>query len=530
MQIITDNPSAAQAKYALEVALLQAVEWKFSNPDLGLALPLTYPAQFEFSVQWGKLIFTWWTEQATQSWRIVGYQVIQDEIRLRATQSFGRNLTTLILRKAMPSLTKALTPNLLTAQPFAEQLRSLLQQHFQEVQIKILPSGNPSSREQPRFVRLRLQQKHAAWGIIAVNETESAATINEIVAVGLRWLAQLNQATKPEKQVQHFLFCVPQGQAQTVLERLSLLKPNPFGARLECAEINLREATLSWRTLATQTELLNQHFRELRWPEPPTSENPWHARILALAPDLIELRSRPQGGTSYCLHGLEFARHSNPRQITLHFGVAGWPENGWPENAPLARSTQLTEKTFPQLATLVQEIRAYRQAKPPAPRHPLYRLRAEAWLEALLRRNIRALDVTLNERFVYSQIPAWQADERSVLDLLTINHENRLVVIEIKAREDLHLPFQGLDYWLRVEQARLRGELQHRGLFPGQILAAQPPLLYLVAPRLRFHRAFALLAHCFSPQIEVYRIGINGNWRAGIQVQTHERFNTSLAT
>ena len=32
-----------------------------------------------------------------------------------------------------------------------------------------------------------------------------------------------------------------------------------------------------------------------------------------------------------------------------------------------------------------------------------------------------------------------------------------MVVIEIKAAEDPDLPLQGLDYWLRIEQARGRG-------------------------------------------------------------------------
>jgi hypothetical protein len=152
-------------------------------------------------------------------------------------------------------------------------------------------------------------------------------------------------------------------------------------------------------------------------------------------------------------------------------------------------------------------------------------LRAEAWLESWLRRNLREFDATLDDRFVYSQIPAWRGDERSVIDLLTVNHEGRLVVTEIKAAEDGQLPMQGLDYWLRVEQARLRGEFKKRGLFAGVEIADQPPLLYLVAPRLRFHRTFAIVARCIAPQIEACQIGINANWREGVRAHTRERIN-----
>ena len=37
-----------------------------------------------------------------------------------------------------------------------------------------------------------------------------------------------------------------------------------------------------------------------------------------------------------------------------------------------------------------------------------------------------------------------------MLDLLTLDRNGRLTVIELKADEDLHLPLQALDYWIRV--------------------------------------------------------------------------------
>ncbi|HEY6402326.1 MAG TPA: hypothetical protein VI479_13010, partial [Blastocatellia bacterium] len=84
---------------------------------------------------------------------------------------------------------------------------------------------------------------------------------------------------------------------------------------------------------------------------------------------------------------------------------------------------------------------------------------------------------------------------------------------------------QGTDYWLRVEQGRLRDEFKKRGMFEGVTIADQPPLLYLVAPRLRFHRTFDAVARCLSPQIEAYRIGLNTNWRKAVKVHTRERVN-----
>jgi hypothetical protein len=45
-----------------------------------------------------------------------------------------------------------------------------------------------------------------------------------------------------------------------------------------------------------------------------------------------------------------------------------------------------------------------------------------------------------------------------------------------------------------------------------------PPLVYLVAPALRFHPVTGNLLRHFSPEIEVVRVGLTENWRHGIRV------------
>ncbi len=62
----------------------------------------------------------------------------------------------------------------------------------------------------------------------------------------------------------------------------------------------------------------------------------------------------------------------------------------------------------------------------------------------------RKLMPGLRGDLLYSQVPALARGDRGMLDLLTLDRSNRLVVIELKAEEDLHLPLQALDYWIRV--------------------------------------------------------------------------------
>ena len=46
----------------------------------------------------------------------------------------------------------------------------------------------------------------------------------------------------------------------------------------------------------------------------------------------------------------------------------------------------------------------------------------------------------------------------------------------------------------------------------------QLPILYLVAPGLRFHPATQTLMRYLSPEIPVCRIGLSEDWRNGLRV------------
>lgn len=477
-------------------------------------------SNWEFGVEWGKLIFAWWDETHSQSWRVTAYELDDAEVRLRATRGLGNELATLTLRNQSKWRNKIEFENLELAerrQLYAQTLSELLALHFESASMQRFAAH---SRSIPgRYARLALTLRGEIVLAIGATEAEFQVDIDGMIAAGLIWLSEFNQqpASKQQtkQQAKRLLFCLPAGASQTAIERLTLLDATHLGAKLECLEIDERRKEITAVQLATQGELLSTHPRELDWPEIAPADNPWQERILRLAPKQIEVR-QIAGKELYAINGLEFARASFGEKPRIVFGVAGLEE---------ASLETLTEANFDRLTKLVGDIVEHRTAKPANRRHPFYRLREEAWLESLLRQNISVLDAGFDDRFVYSQIPAWRGDERSVIDLLTINHEARLVVIEVKASEDAQLPLQGLDYWLRVEQARVRGEFQRRGLFGGLKLADQSPLLYLVAPRLRFHRTFAIVARCLSPQIEAYQVGVNANWRDGIRVRTLDRAN-----
>ena len=115
-----------------------------------------------------------------------------------------------------------------------------------------------------------------------------------------------------------------------------------------------------------------------------------------------------------------------------------------------------------------------------------------------------------------------EAIDRRVVDLLGISKRGRLVVIELKASEDLQLPIQSMDYWLRVRRHQLAGDFKGSDLFPGAEIDPSPPLLWLVAPALQFHSSNGILLRYLSPEIQVTRLGLNENWRRGLKIVLRE--------
>jgi hypothetical protein len=137
--------------------------------------------------------------------------------------------------------------------------------------------------------------------------------------------------------------------------------------------------------------------------------------------------------------------------------------------------------------------------------------------------DVSVIDERLDPQSLYSQVPAFSASDRAMLDVLTCTHDGRLAVVELKADEDIHLPLQGLDYWSRVEWHHRRQEFPRFGYFPARELSTEKPLLYLVAPALHIHPATDTLLRYLSPEIDWEFAAIDERWREGVKVIFRKR-------
>jgi hypothetical protein len=139
-----------------------------------------------------------------------------------------------------------------------------------------------------------------------------------------------------------------------------------------------------------------------------------------------------------------------------------------------------------------------------------------------VRNDVIRVDSILDSRFVYAQVFAGSGAQHGIIDVLTITRAGRLAILELKTSEHIHLPLQAADYWLRVRRHSELGEFRSYGYFPGVEIQKAPPLVYLVAPALRFHPVTGILLDTLSPQIEVVRVGLTESWRRGIRVVMRE--------
>jgi hypothetical protein len=408
------------------------------------------------------------------------------------------------------------TPGRVTREQFRARLRRILAEQFPDASVESLTAAPDLEHSfSGLYVRGIMQEAARSWALIAVSPGEDAAAIEGILAFGILWLdwTRTHPASRPVEGLRLF---VPEGAGRRLRERALALsvsvraeifeygEPDGRMQKMDAADAGNLESWLVPRGDVEST---------LSAAQDAFARIPLLAAISESAPDAVApgavapgaIATRPVAGTAevaLCFRGLEFARWSRDG---VSFGLGDTRE-------------KLTGSTEPRLDRLIRQLDLHRSALASETNHRLHRAAPERWLEALVLEDPSRLEAQLDPRFLYSQVPALAAGDRGVIDLLGITRRGRLVVIELKASEDIQLPFQAVDYWLRVRRHQRAGDFQQFGYFAGVEIDPHPPLVWLVAPGLRFHPATQLLAKYLSPEISVTRIGLVENWRRGIKV------------
>ncbi len=401
---------------------------------------------------------------------------------------------------------------------FLHQMQTLAEQHLEGKLENFSTAMDLEQSLGPAYARGLLTRGTSAWALVGVNPQEDAATLQNAVSIGILWLHACRQRLQGRRVVEGLHLLLPRGAAQTARERMACLDPSLAKWRLW--EYDAGASSLTPVDLQDQGNLNFRLSHTFDSDAVVARSSATLASLLALLSDDLrsrtEIRPRSSNEIALLLHGLEFARiRREPLPGSFQFSDrvtfgAGPGETEW------------NDETQPLLLDLTSRLA---QSRRPGghQRDPLYRMQPEPWLEAQLRQHLELLDPALRGEFIYSQVPAFSAADRGLLDLLTVTHQGRLAILELKADEDMHLPLQALDYWMRVRALHRSGDLSRNGYFPAVELSAADPLLYLVAPALRLHPTYPILLQYFSPQVEWQVVGLDEHWRERPRVILRKR-------
>src|SRR5262245_39062432 len=195
MKTLGDNEESAKARYEIERATIDCAELRLFIGDVQAATLAR--GNFEFAVEWGKLIFAWWDEGVSQSWRVTAYEIDRGELRLQATRGMARETTLLTLRDPAKWREMRQRENLPLGERrrrYAETLSRLITKSFNRTRVERVTTGPSRSRSGVgRHVRLVLKSDGQTVMAIGVGEAESQAGVDGVVAAGLVGLAAFNE-------------------------------------------------------------------------------------------------------------------------------------------------------------------------------------------------------------------------------------------------------------------------------------------------------------------------------------------------
>ncbi|MGA3372392.1 MAG: hypothetical protein ABSC48_11605 [Terracidiphilus sp.] len=522
---------SAKVEQAAAAQLAQAIETYLAEHPAaalledGRVLFDMRSARYAVSEQHGRCLLQLWSEERNLIRTVAGIEERAQCLRLATRRMGAAKPQTLELVPTSDRRTP--TAREAARRSYQRLLERVLTRHFIGAKVDGLRSAMDLEHSfGPAYVRGRLLKGSAAEAVIGVGEAESASMVDGVLTLGILWLDHCRQRGEGRRHYGGLKVILPARAWRTTAERMAWL--NHAAADFQLFTLDERSEELE------AVDFRNTGNLELRLVHAFSRDAAMErcregiGRLLALVPpaarERIEIRPASATEVGLLLHGLEFARvrhgfaaQSFAGENETTFGAGANETPLTPENEPLARDL------FLRLFLSRHGDGAHTD--------PLFRLQPERWLEARLRNEIAELLPGLRGDLLYSQVPALSAGDRGLLDLLTLDRGGRLTVIELKADEDLHLPLQALDYWIRVralnddrqpaagnEGGRPLSAFERQGYFAGAEVSPLPPRLLLAGPALRIHPANEPVLRYFSPQIEWELMALTEHWRRELKV------------
>lgn len=464
--------------------------------------------EIELTFERGRIVLGFLDEQGFQIWRVTDCRIKDEKIFFEVTRNFGKE------REKIQFIPRVLASALGDAVELARLEKANQIAHLIASEMKSAKLVRVAlNEENGRFAHIIFEM--GGEQIAALADVAEHATPELFLTTAILWQARLERRKK--KPINKIWILTEKKPAKNLQSLHALLREN-YQRQIKIWEISrslakaqtveensLKEmASLKitdlWRAGKSKTVLKN-----------PLQISQTAQEIISLAPQKTDFLLT-KNGDSVRFQGLPFARvRKTPNEEKAWFGIE--------KNRQI-----LNETSRPEFFALLENLEIYRRFDSPNKRHELFRLAPEAWLEAILRRNIQLLDRNLILSPVYNQFRA-SADR---IDLIALRKDGRLIIIELKVSPDREIIFQAIDYWRKIELKRRNGSLQKAKIFGELEISDEPTIVYLVAPTLSFHRDFAFLAQTVASEIEIYRFCLNENWRENLKVLRTEKIQSRI--
>jgi len=456
---------------------------------------LMHISQDNFSLEaaHGSLQLQAWSDRRNLVRRVTG---VNQEVRgklVLSVEHFGKRAGTLsLLDLQRPAGQDATLKS--ERLEFREQFYLFLRRQFPMHRVaELTTEADLEHSLSPAFPRALIRQGSQCWA--AIGSSQDPFHAERVLTFGLIWLDYL-RGREPDLAIQGLVLYLPAGHEKLTCLRLLFLNPKAAQFAVFLYDDQGFEAVADLKDYGNLNTRLDPHCRRI----PGLIDKTTRAILEELGAESIPLSD---GELSLRVNGLEFARTVGTE---LLFGI---------HRKRAAAPHQLNE-----IVTMAEQLVELRSAGAVNHLNPLYLANPESWLESQVRAHIEELDALLLPAPLYGQVPSFAAVDRGVLDLLAADCTGRLAVLELKASQDIHLPLQALDYWMRVKWHVDRAEFAKHGYFPGLTLNNEPPRLLLVSPALDFHPANECILRFFSTSIPVERIGVGLQWRKELKVMS----------
>lgn len=475
----------------ISVLLASQTEWLLQY-KFGKSFPLD-STEIEIEITNDKLFFGFLDDRGFQTWRIKNYTIKDEKLFLDLTRNFEKENETVILIPRISAGQLGASVEIARLEK-TNKTAALIKENSPKIKLVRVALN----KENGRLANIFFEEINKNY-IAAIADVSGSLTPEILISTAILQLTKLQKRKK--NPVEKVWILADKKQSKKIQKLHSLLREN-WKSKIDVFEISLNENKAALKPLE---KLEIENLRREKAGKIRLLENVELSaaakEIIKFAPEKIDTVFSKQGETLR-FHGLPFARVRRVlREEKVWFGVEK-------EKRILSRNS---ERDFFEL---IETLEKYRRPDSPNKRHIFYNAAPEAWLESVLRRNIKLLDANLILSPIYHQFRA--EDER--VDLLALRKDGRLVVIELKTAPDRTGVFQAADYWRKIELQRRTGNLQKARIFGDLKISDKPAICYLAAPTLSFHADFKFLARTISEKIEIHRFNLAENWRENFKV------------